>query len=210
MEFINPIVYLAPTGIILPDLRGGSACRVPPGRVGRVSSGSRNGADGVGRTVRVIGFDPDSPADAAAIRALARVDLVTGPDGTWSAGPPMSAAHDPSDAVPRPFAGIRLRRALFAPSPADFLAFAHSGARDVVPAAMLAGTPVVVALTAAERIWQSVPTPALRTAWCGSAAVGVTPSARAEGRAAFLADLLLDLLSYAGPDEIHWFSSDPS
>ena len=157
--------------------------------------------------MRVVVFDPDLPADAAAIRVLAWVDLVAGPDGVWSGGPPTSMSHDPSSAVPRPFTGARLRQALFAPSPADFLAFAHLGARDAIPAAMLAGTPVVVALTAAERIWQSVPTQALRTAWLGGAAVGLTPPARAEGRAAFLADLLLDLLSYAGPDEIHWFST---
>lgn len=183
---------------------------MPPGLVGRVSSGfGRLAIVGSGRTLRVVAFDPDSPADAAAIRALARVDLAAGPDGAWSAGPPMSASHDPSDAVPRPFAGIRLRRALFGPSPADFLAFAHPGARGAVPAAMLAGTPVVVALTAAERVWRSVPTAALRTAWLGGAAVGPTPPARAEGRAAFLADLLLDLLGYAGPDEIHWLSGDP-
>ena len=159
--------------------------------------------------MRVVAFDPDSPADAAAIRALARVDLVAGPNGAWAAGTPMSASHDPSSAVPRPFAGTRLRQALFAPSRADFLAFAHSDAHGAVPAAMLAGTPVLMALTAAERVWRSVPTPALRKAWLGGPAAGSTPPARAEGRVVFLADLLLDLLGYAGPDEIHWLSSDP-
>lgn len=141
-------------------------------------------------------------------RAL-RVDLGSHPDGEWSAGQPMSASHDPTEATPCPFAGARLGRASFTPSAADFLTYAHSGARDVIPAVMLARTPVVVASTAAERLWQSVPASALRAAWIGVAAAGSTPTARSEGRAAFLADLLLNLLTYAGSDVIRSFSRDP-
>lgn len=84
----------------------------------------------------------------------------------------------------------------------------HPGTRGAIPAAMLVGPPAELALAVAEQGRLSVPTPALRTAWLGGRAAEPTPPAHAEGRAGFLADLLLDLLGGAGSDAIHSLSGD--
>jgi hypothetical protein len=122
-------------------------------------------------------------------------------------GRPMSARHDPRRPDSPPFAGTRLEDAIWAPRRPDALVVAHPSACEIVPDAVRRGTPWIVALKAAERLWRSVPSATMRICWDrGEDPSDSEAKSCTEREALFVAHLMLLMLRVAPPAELIWLS----
>ena len=95
------------------------------------------------------------------------------------------------------------------------LVVARPSDRHAVPADVRGEMPWIVALTAAARLWESVPSHLLvecwdrRALWPYTATTrGHVPANDIEAEALLLAKLLLRMLRVATPDELVWLSRD--
>ena len=95
------------------------------------------------------------------------------------------------------------------------LVVARPSDRQAVPADVCGEMPWIVALTAAERLWESAPSRLLVEFWDRRASRPYTATARGrvpandiEAEAFLLAKLLLRMLRVATPDELVWLSRD--
>ena len=157
------------------------------------------------------GAGPSNTGDD--IRVLARVDVVSNPALGCGVGRLMTARHDPAGGRPRPFAGARLRDAIWNPRAPDILVAATRDTCDAVPDEIRMGLPWIVLLPAWSCLQAEVPTILLGVTWNhgddGDDGVPSPGWGGAQREAWFAARALYLLLKHAPPEELVALSREP-
>lgn len=158
--------------------------------------------------LRVLAFETEDDGPWASIRAVGRIDVVTNPTKGLALGRIQSAHYDPQENAALPFVGKRLEEAVRAPAPADALVVAHPDACAMVPDEVRLGTPWIVALLAAERLWPVLPSRMMRVCWRHGDDSWVARRIPVENQTLFAAGLVLRMLEVASPAELVWLSGN--
>ena len=155
--------------------------------------------------MRVLAFEHEPGATGTdAIRAFARIDVVTHPALGCGRGKLMAARVGTLGAEARPFSGARLEHAVWNPSPPDILVSATSETRRAVPGDIRRELPWILIFAAWRRLQPVVPSMMMTICWQHGEdeSMPVVNPSRPEREAWFVAMALHVLLHQAAPDEL--------
>ena len=164
------------------------------------------------RILVVAADDRDEDGTGPGIRAVARMDVVVHPALGVLRGRMMSARHErgAADGRGRPFAGPRLRNAIWNPSPPDVLVAACPSSHWLVPDDVCHGLPWIHVLTAWKHLRSTMPSFMGRVCWehGHDDLLPEGASGNLERETWFVAEMLSVLMRYASPGELVAFSRE--